>query len=235
MFLVVILFLNLLIAIIVDSYTAVSGEAEASFWTQRMLFIHDMHLIRHVNNFIAKTTLWKRLKCCRPSPPLEESSREQKSDDDPYSRNWELLLDSFAKKRTEDEKDMFNFKCWIFAVHRCINIITILLWVILGCVSAGLLWPPQIREKLFQALVEKENGINGVAKEESAEVELLSAEILNGNQTISTTIGMVHRDIGQLKLDFSKMKQEAQLFKSDLEEIKTMLVDLQLLFRSTNS
>eukprot|EP00590_Aulacoseira_subarctica_P006818 CAMPEP_0172417238 /NCGR_PEP_ID=MMETSP1064-20121228/3763_1 /TAXON_ID=202472 /ORGANISM="Aulacoseira subarctica , Strain CCAP 1002/5" /LENGTH=792 /DNA_ID=CAMNT_0013155445 /DNA_START=96 /DNA_END=2474 /DNA_ORIENTATION=+ len=234
MFLVVILFLNLLVAIIVDSYTAVSGDAEASFWTQRMLFVHDVHEIRNLSNFIAKMPLWKRLKCCR-SPQLEENSSEDKSDFDSYGRHWDLLVSSFPEKRKEEEKDVFNSKCWIFTMFRFLYMTIIFLWVILGFLSAGLLWSPQIREWLFQALTEKENGKNDIIKEERAEMELLNAEILNGNQTISTTIGMVNSEIGQLKLDFTEMKQEAKRFKSDLEEIKKMLVDFQLLFRSTNS
>jgi len=87
----------------------------------------------------------------------------------------------------------------------------------------------------FSSFNKKKNGKNDIIKEERKEVQLLNAEILNGNQTISTTIGMVNGDISQLKLDFAEMKGDAKLFKSDLGKIKKMLVDFQLLFRSTNS
>jgi hypothetical protein len=46
MFVVAYLFLNLLIAIIVDSYQVVKKNAGELFWKQRMLHIHDLRQMK---------------------------------------------------------------------------------------------------------------------------------------------------------------------------------------------
>ncbi len=67
---------------------------------------------------------------------------------------WKLLISAFQDKRSESEKESKKeFSCfmilWFFV--RVFAFIFLLLWVVLGAITAGLLWPPQVRKWLWES------------------------------------------------------------------------------------
>ena len=248
MFLVVILFFNLLVAIIVDSYQLVGEHAKASFWTQRMLFILDVDQMQKLWNRTAKIIF------CRPN---EMSDDDKDLDDmDPnnsYYQNWAAALASFSDKRVVDENGVFASKFWSNFMRRCALIVIIPCWLLLGFVSAGYFWPPQVRMWLFFAKAEKEN--NRPTDETSASMKQLQTEILTANQTLKTSLSKIsirvgdsmkqlqdnifvsdqttstgfdalNRKIDKLAFEMQQLKTDHKESKSELEDIKRILLSL---------
>jgi len=151
MFLVAILFLNLLIAIIVDSYTIVGQQAETSFWTQRMLFILDVNQMQKFFNRISRIIGFKS-----KSSPSEDNCSDEMSSIDPFASYWKTILSCFHDKRLENQNGESASNYWTLLIRRCACIIIIPTWLLLGVVSAGYLWPPQVRVWLFFPRAEKD-------------------------------------------------------------------------------
>ena len=203
MFLVVILFFNLLVAIIVDSYQLVGKDAEASFWTQRMLFILDVDQMQK---------LWNRTVKIIPCHPQESSCDDKDLDDtdqnSSYYQNWAAALAFLNDKRVVDENGVSVSKFWSNFMLRCACILIIPCWVLIGFVSAGYFWPPQVRMWLFFAKAKKEN--KTPTDEASASMKQLQNEILTANQTLKTSLSKISIRVG----DSMKQLQD-NIFVSD--------------------
>ena len=189
MFLVAILFLNLLIAIIVDSYTIVGQQAETSFWTQRMLFILDVNQMQKFFNRISRIIGFKS-----KSSPSEDNCSDEMSSIDPFASYWKTILSCFHDKRLENQNGESASNYWTLLIRRCACIIIIPTWLLLGVVSAGYLWPPQVRVWLFFARAEKDK--KKTSDDTCASMKQLQTEILTANQTIYTSFGKIDSRVG---------------------------------------
>jgi len=186
MFLVAILFLNLLIAIIVDSYTIVGQHAETSFWTQRMLFILD---VNQMQKFFKCTSRNIGLKS--KASPSEDNRSDESCSMEPFFSNWERILSCFHDKRLVNKNGESTPKYWKLFILRCTCIIIIPIWLLLGVVSAGYLWPRQVREWLFFACSKKEVRDLPADMEHKIlvnAIENFRNEILIANQTMSSCL-----------------------------------------------
>ena len=189
MFLVAILFLNLLVAIIVDSYQLVGKDAEASFWLQRMIFILDVNQMQKSCNRIVKCIF-----CCSKRPPFDSKDLDEMDPNNFYYQKWAAALASFDDKRVIDENGVSVSKFWSNFMRRCACIAIIPCWLLVGFVSAGYFWPPQVRVWLFFARAEKEN--KNLEEETSASIKQLQTEILTSNQTMYTGFGKIDNRVG---------------------------------------
>jgi hypothetical protein len=184
MFLVAILFLNLLIAIIVDSYTIVGQQAETSFWTQRMLFILDVNQMQRACNRISRFISFKS----KTSSSDDNGSDEINSNPSLFNY-WERILSCFHDKRLENVNEESTLKFCTLSISRCACIIIIPTWLLLGAVSAGYLWPPQVRKWLFFAKEENKNEVLSVGTDGKKIVDVIQSfqnEIMIANQTTSS-------------------------------------------------
>lgn len=157
MFLAVILFLNLLVAIIVDSYAMVKEDAEVSFWTERMLFIIEVNQMQILYNDVAKQFGCSFNGCCFKRTSAEGDDAQEKGYYGSYFRNWEKAFACFEDRSGVDENGR-NVSIFLSSfIVRCACTLIISIWILLGILSAGYLWPPQVREWLFSVKGEKEN------------------------------------------------------------------------------
>jgi len=195
MFLVAILFLNLLIAIIVDSYTIVGQHAETSFWTQRMLFILDVNQMQKFFNRISRIIGFKS-----KSSSSDDDRSDEMSSIDPFFSYWERILSCFHDKRLVNGNGESTPKYWKLFILRCTCIVIIPLWLLLGAVSAGYLWPPQVREWLFFASSKKEDTVLPADMEHKIlvnEIENFRNEILIANQTMSSCLLKLNKKLDE--------------------------------------
>jgi len=214
MFLAVILFLNLLVAIIVDSYAMVKEDAEVSFWTERMLFIIEVNQMQILYNDVAKQFGCSLNRCCFKRTSAEGDDAQEKGYYGSYFRNWEKAFACFEDRSGVDEngRNVSNFLSSF--IVRCACTLIISIWILLGILSAGYLWPPQVREWLFSVKGEKENERRLKVDDEDAAV----------NESLSIRLFHVDSKIDQLTVDSSERKQEIQNIKSELGNIMKILV-----------
>jgi len=159
-FLVVILLSNILIAIVTDSHNIIQNErAEIVFWSNRLDFVAEMVAIVAMRNKV-----FTYMPCCGGASYSRQAQQEA---DDNLSQGrgsgrnrksssqqqeslvviWTTLF-SFLKEETSDDTSLVEFVLFTF-LRILVIIIVFPLWLAIGLVTAGSLWPPQIREWLF--------------------------------------------------------------------------------------
>ena len=129
---VVIMILNVLIPIVWDAYSSVKNAESANtlFWEIRLEFVTEVMVVSSfTNNFICN--------CEMTNGSLETYleaawSKIAKVYEDPSTAHWYIEI-----------------KCFIIRVE--VFLFVILEWFLLGLVTAGLLWPPQIRKWVWHA------------------------------------------------------------------------------------
>ena len=216
MFLAVILFLNLLVAIIVDSYSMVKEDAEVTFWTQRMLFIIEVNQMQMLLNEVAKPFYCITKRCCFKRTSTEEDDTQETSYNVTYFRNWEKAFACFEDKSDIDE----NCNFWSNFLGRCACTAVISIWILLGILSAGYLWPPQVREWLFSVEREKENQRLPSTEDDATSMVQLQNEVLITNQTLSSRILLIDKKINQLTSKSAENNIKKQELQSELVKKK---------------
>lgn len=222
MFIAVIVLLNLLVAIIVDMYAMVRHDAEASFWTKRLLFITDVNQMQKLPKFITK------LICCRiktyssNQSTLESHISSEHEHHDAYYKNWEAALAYFEDKSTLHENGVSVSKYCANFFPRCAFIFIIPSWIVLGFLSAGILWPPQVREMLFFASGEKTKERISEDQDNTATITQLRDEALVANQTMFTMFSTINSKMDQVMSDLELKNVEIEQLKSNLQHINKM-------------
>lgn len=150
-FLVIILLSNVLIAIVTDSYGIIKNERAAMvFWSNRLNFIAEVDAIATVR----KQLLGEGYLCPRPWSTEDDATGDEvegKSKSKKVFRDlWNTLTGLFEENPYEYmDVSPGSFDFWCYLLLRIVAIFIIPVWLILGLVTAGWLWPPQIRERLL--------------------------------------------------------------------------------------
>ena len=150
-FLVIILLSNVLIAIVTDSYGIIKNERAAMvFWSNRLNFIAEVDAIATVR----KQLLGEGDLCPRPWSTDADTTInevEGKSKSKKVFRDlWNTLTGLFKENPYEYmDVSTVSFDFWCYLLLRIVAIFIIPVWLILGFVTAGWLWPPQVRELLL--------------------------------------------------------------------------------------
>ncbi len=124
--LVMLLFLNIIIAMMSDSYAEVNERAESVFWDHRFELIHDVD---------AFTNCFTSFKCCRKNKAQQEVAKERKA-----KVSWFITL-IHSRRDTTSNLAML----WLDVVTGA----AMGLWVVAGLCTLGLTWPRAVRRKLF--------------------------------------------------------------------------------------
>jgi hypothetical protein len=141
-----IVLLNLLIAVVIDSYNTIKDEkTEEVFWSGRLEFVTELEVIKNWFHTHIPSVF------CGPSATATESDRwdfvcgyeveDYVSDDD---KIWKLFLAVLA-----DKSKIIMLLCPF--IYLCNAI-----WFIFGAVTAGLFWPPAIRKRLWDRRISKD-------------------------------------------------------------------------------
>ncbi len=120
----VIVLLNVLIAVVVDSYGNVKNkDSEEAFWSSRLEFATEVEV---TSNLITQLQFGT------------------------FANAWKSILKVYEDKRNDDEKangSISGSKFICYLTLRLIFIPVIVIWFTVGAFTFGLLWPPQLRER----------------------------------------------------------------------------------------
>lgn len=203
--------MNLLIAVVVDSYNAVKNDdSEEVFWSSRLEFVMEIEVMSN----------WFRVNY--RSNSFDRMASMSKSFEMKCSYAWESLIKVYEDKRTTVEKARdyeFGSECKRFIIPRVVHIIYIGIWLVVGVVTAGLLWPPQIREWLWARhgkSLRKENGLKGSMQDHKTEWDIestlesivteITTEIVKVKESIKLESNKIANAISHQNAEISKVK-----------------------------
>jgi hypothetical protein len=218
MFLVVILLANVLIAIVTDSYKVISEQRAAIvFWTNRLDFIAEMDAVANGP--------WKRYM---------KATFGMKDDPNPSARKrvtfghafWKRLMDLF-----EDDVDdgVMSVDFLVITLLRFGTAFFVIpMWIFIGLISVGILWPPQIREAVFTSSIFKHNTEQDKEDEmRRNQVKKLREEVKILKDDIMQDLAIDRTQVVQLKSLVSERKQDIQNEMKHIKRIVTMLFEQQ--------
>lgn len=217
MFLVVILLANVLIAIVTDSYKVIQDQRAAIvFWTNRLNFVAEMDGIA---NGPWKSRMYKALGCggCINSSPVSERKVPQFG-----MELWKQVIDLFED---EVEEGMFSLEFLAYTFLRFLAALFVIpLWILLGIVTVGWLWPPQIREAVFTSTVMKHSSDTEKENElRKTQVIKLQQEVQSLNDELLQELALDRAQVVQLKSHVAERKLE---IANEMRHIKRIVAAL---------
>jgi hypothetical protein len=137
---------------------------------------------------------------------------------------WKNLVQLFDQHLYDDiDMSPSNLEFWCYFLFRGLAVVFVIpIWIIAGLVTAGALWPPQIREYLF---VQKETAISR-ADLEKQKLEQLR-EIQNNIKSLK---GDLKREMAVDRSEMSRMRSEVDTVQSevmsDLQQVRELMTTL---------
>jgi len=155
-FMVVILLANVLIAIVTDSYEIIKDErAEIVFWNNRLDFVAEMDSISSGVRKV-KISLFgedEPVIVHDAGVPADSFTSRDKTEGggvEGSSNLGESLWAKLVEWFNDEQLSITTFEFWCYTVFRVFALFIIFpAWLLLGVVTAGWLWPPQVRKWLF--------------------------------------------------------------------------------------
>jgi hypothetical protein len=221
MFLVVVLLANVLIAIVTDSYGVIKNERAAIvFWSNRLDFIAEMDAI------------WSGpfadfIRGCLFLPVSNRVDTKKGDIDQDFGRSlWKTLTNDITNQA--DDLKCLSLDFFVYAFFRIFTMFFVIIWIPLGFLTFGYLWPPQVRAALLTTTISKSN--QGEVKEleqRSIEVRALREEVKDLQDEIVLEMTADRREVVAMKTQFKNMKYDLQNEMKDIKQIVMMLFDLQ--------
>ncbi len=216
MLLVVILLANVLIAIVTDSYKVIRDKRAAIvFWTNRLDFIAQMDAIANGP--------WKaRLRSLMHLPNTNDdhattSAALDKDDDnrsyffeDTFGQDiWNDICELFEHESLVED-GIFSLDFVLCTLLRLVALLLVPLWILVGALSVGLLWPPQIRERLFVGSITNSYGSKSEQEEtlRKTQIENLKSEIAQLKHDLVRESSQHKTQIVQMKSAVAERKLE---------------------------
>lgn len=224
MFLCVILLANVLIAIVTDSYKVIQDQRAAIvFWTNRLDFIAEMDAIANGP--------WKRRfrKWFGFGEDDDENQSGRRSEQVFGKDLWNRCIELF-----EDEIDD-GYMSVDFVLYTLLRIIVatliIPLWLLLGLLTVGWFWPPQVREAVFTSTVFKHSS-NSVREDElrKTQVMKLHEEVMELKDDILQELALDRTQVVQMKSQVAERKIEIGNEMKDIKKIVAILFERQTRF-----
>ena len=221
MFLVVILLANVLIAIVTDSYKVIREQRAAIvFWTNRLDFVAEMDAIA---NGPWKERLKRGLGIKTEQVPASTNQKAVFG-----YETWKQFLGLFEEDMYES---VFSFDFAICIVLRALAVIVIPLWFLLGLLTMGLLWPPQLRKQIFTSNVVKHNSDAERENElRRTQVSQLEQEVMMMRDDLLQELAMDRTQVAQMKSNVAERKQEIAHEMKQIKRLVTMLFERQANF-----
>lgn len=192
---VIIILLNILIAIVVDTYGSVKEEdAEEVFWKSRLEFVTEVVVI---------------LKCCKTA-----NTDSEQTANDFGQLLWASMAKVFKDKRNElyDRKKgrEFSSSCPQWITLRLFVFILLLMWVMLGAATFGLLWPSQVREWLWSSTKDEDS-----QKKSIQELK----RIMTFKEKESTLESFIKSTVVEIKKEIEKVDEKSNICILSIKDI----------------
>lgn len=238
-FFVVILLSNVLIAIVTDSYEFIQNDRAAIvFWTNRLDFVAETDGMSSII-----------LGCfgCGPSSskgaagaPTRVQERPGGTtildgDDDDEIENQEIMYHIWASVTglftdthyyEDEKKSLMNIEFWVFAAYQCFALFVVIpIWIVLGIVTVGILWPPQVRQYM---LIQETGQLSQQSRERQKLEQLreIQGNIAELRAEIQKEIEADRSDMARMKLDVENNQAEVLSDLQQIKELMTTLLDL---------
>ena len=245
-----ILLLNVVIAIVNNSFNDIEDEAEKLFWLNRIYFVCEIESVRNflLEESVISKIFRKKKKIDKNYEEVYESARYLESvfdgDIPEEVRTLRVLFDILVSSLTyyEDPDERIKteilFKhvnhgafTWILDIPiylRCLcAIILFPIWIVIGFLSIGWLWPPQVREFLLCSvnISNSENDVRNQTKANSFKSSRRSFIIkpeVDSDHVFKDHIRTVMQDIREMKNEISSLKANYEISKDTIDDLKTM-------------
>jgi len=241
--LVVVLFSNILIAIVVESHSHIKNErAEILFWSNRLYFVSEMVAVASLGrSLICQLTC---LCCCIQSNAYTESATHE--DQAPSNRSnhnnsheqakyeeetgqglfrevWhELML--FVQEDSLEDLTLSEFLLSLFL--RClVCILLIPLWLLGGVISAGWLWPPQVREFLSAGSRLTSPSCSVPLVQMGSEIHRLTHDVIEMSSKMRLDIDRVRTDFEDINIDVEEYKKACTADITEIKEAMSILLE----------
>jgi ankyrin repeat protein len=239
-FLVVILLSNVLIAIVTDSYEIIQNDRAAIvFWSNRLDFVAEMDVItyavhRRLYGMDVFSEDQKKLQNGDEVPEsagdadhhhdgavaLTKDTTNHEGSIEYFREAWQQVWLLFDSNLYEDIDWIETFVYNIFRLFAIFVVIP--LWLAVGAMTAGWLWPPQVREWLF---VQKETVIS------RSELERQKLGQLKSIQTDLKALKYeLMREMAKDRDEMIRMKAEVETVQgevyADLQQVKELMGSL---------
>ena len=213
MFVGVILLATILIAIVTDSYKIIQdNEAVAVFYTNRLDFIAETDAISNIPLFQWITP------------------REKANHDGLLHGVWQASMYLWEFHPDESTESFFRYRF----VPLALSCLLIPLWCLVGFVTAGWLWPPQIRENLFSSTVwhrsasaQAEDALQEYREQEEKK---LQKQVKAARENFYQGLAENRVQYAQIKASVTERKQEMQKECKEIKRIITNLFEQQASF-----
>jgi hypothetical protein len=247
-FLVIVILSNVLIAIVTDSYEIIQNDRAAIvFWSNRLAFVAEMDAIayaiqRRLRTFGTSTGhgdadghSQRRALGLYPEStdsgtsaldgqegpgPMGSESPHLDKTTEYFREGWHQVMLLFDANIYDD---VDWIETWVYNIFRifCVFIV-IPLWLALGFVTAGWLWPPQVREWLF---VQRETATSRSEREmqKLAKLKAIQTDLKTMQQEILREMGNDRDEMIRMKAEVDTIQGEVL---SDLAQIKELMSSL---------
>lgn len=218
MFLCVILLCNVLIAIVTDSYKVIQDQRAAIvFWTNRLDFIAEM-------DAIANGPWKKRLKAIFG---IDEGHASNGRADQQFGK--ELWVRATELFEDEVEDGFFSVDFLLYTLLRIVVAVFVIpVWLLLGLVTLGWFWPPQVRESVFTSKVFKHS--SDTEKEDEmrkTQVKKLNEEVVGLKDDLLQELALDRTQIVQMKSQVAERKLEISNEMKDIKKLISILFERQ--------
>lgn len=134
---------------------------------------------------------------------------------------WKKLVECFDPGKEANKTKMLCLLPW----RICISTFLIPFWLLVGVLSAGWLWPPQVREGLFVQRVSmpEDNTVAQDAELRMQEVGELRDKLTETQTELVEEFTEDRKEMDVLKIQIAKIRKE---LKSEMKNIKKTMTNL---------
>lgn len=234
-FLVVILLSNVLIAIVTDSYEIIQNDRAAIvFWSNRLDFVAEMDGISSVfrQRILCMSENTQKGVPGAPTKVQEGPNGTVALDaDDPHLESKDVFREAWKSIMLLFESNFYDdvdlspkkLEFWVYLCYQGFALIIIIpIWIAIGFLTVGNLWPPQVREFLF---VQKETTVS------RAEIERQKLDQLREIQgDIKALKTEIRKEMVGDREDMVRMKAEVEAVQSevlaDLQQVRELMTTI---------
>jgi hypothetical protein len=233
-FLVVVLLSNVLIAIVTDSYGVIKNERAAMvFWSNRLDFVAEMDAIKNIGKsvkrlFVKDDTVPGAPKQVQENPDGDPTIvAEDKESTDKFRNAWKSIMNLFDPNLYETydvNPSSVEFWCYVLVRFAAVTFV-IPVWLIVGLCTFGWLWPPQVREYLFQ---QKKAAVSraDMAEQVTAQISDLKDEINSLRVELKNEMKSDRKEFAYVKAEVEAVQAEVMADLLQVKEIMETLLDM---------
>ena len=191
--------------------TTLFSNTALVFWSNRLDFVAEMDVIS--NNFSRKGG----------------GDQQFETDDDPNNNTMGELWKKFMYLFDDDidEHGVMSVEFIVYNILRVFAAIVIIpLWIIIGAISFGILWPPQVREKLLTSQMTARSEKPSAEHTRLDQVNKLKDDVASLQEEVRVDMEKGRDELYIIKTVLDNSKTEIHMEMNNLKEIVMELFEL---------